>query len=247
MRRVRGSDLSGTEVRRAVTAVFTSYADYWYRSLRLPSVGSAELGRRFSIEGYRHIQDARGAGAGLILALPHLGTWEWAGFWLARVQGVPVSAVAERLEPPELFDWFTELRASLGINVIPLDTNAGAEVLRAVAEGRVVCLLSDRLVGGAGVEVEFFGEMTSLPAGPAALALRSGAPLLPVGVYDTDFGCHAIVRPPVSAERTGKFREDVKRMTRVLATELEWLISRAPEQWHLLQPNWPTDQAETDR
>ena len=193
------------------------------------------------------MQNARDAGVGPILALPHLGTWEWAGFWLARVQGVPVSAVAERLEPPELFDWFTELRISLGINVIPLDANAGIEVLRSVAEGKAVCLLSDRLIGGASVEVEFFGEMTSLPAGPAALALRSGAPLLPVGVYDTDRGCHAIVRPPVPAERIGKFREDVERMTKVLTAELEWLITRAPEQWHLLQPNWPADQTDTER
>ena len=247
VRRVRGADLPATALRRATGRVFASYADYWYRSLRLPTMGVAELGDRFSIDGYRHVEEARTAGSGTILALPHLGTWEWAGVWLARVQRVPVSAVVERLEPPELFEWFRELRAALGIEVIPLGEGAGAQVLRSLADGRAVCLLSDRLVGGSGVDVEFFGETTSLPAGPATLALRSGASLLPVGVYDTPDGCHAIVRPPVSAERTGRLRDDVVRVTVALAAELEWLIGRAPDQWHLVQPNWPTDQAPVDR
>lgn len=241
--RVRGDDLSAVTLRRATSQVFASYADYWYRSLRLPALDAVELGRRFSVDGYQYVEEARSSGPGPILALPHLGTWEWAGLWLAQVQRVPVSAVAERLDPPELFDWFCEKRAALGIEVIPLDSGAGAQVLRSVADGRVVCLLSDRLVGGVGVEVEFFGELTTLPAGPAALALRSGASLLPVGVYDTAGGCHAVIRPPVSTKRTGRFRDDVVRVTAALAIEMEGLIRRRPDQWHLVQPNWPTDRA----
>jgi KDO2-lipid IV(A) lauroyltransferase len=89
--------------------------------------------------------------------------------------------------------------------------------------------------------VEFFGETTTLPAGPATLALRTGAALLPVAIYDTAHACHAIVRPPIPTERTGKLRHDVERVTRLLAAELEDLIRLAPEQWHLLQPNWPSD------
>ncbi|HEX9546767.1 MAG TPA: hypothetical protein VF942_05485, partial [Acidimicrobiales bacterium] len=117
-------------------------------------------------------------------------------------------------------------------------------VIRALKAGHVVCLLCDRNVSdGGGLEVEFFGEKTTLPGGPATLAMRTGAPLLPAAVYFTDRrGGHlGLVRPPISANRTGSFRTDVQRITQALACELEQLIRREPTQWHLLQPNWPSD------
>jgi len=115
--------------------------------------------------------------------------------------------------------------------------------LQALKRNEIVCLLSDRNIGPGGVEVEFFGERTKLPAGPATLALRTGAPLLPVAVYFTGErnGHLGLVRPPVPVERRGSLREDVVRVTQALAAELEHVIRRAPEQWHLFQPNWPSD------
>ena len=110
-----------------------------------------------------------------------------------------------------------------------------------LAEGSIVCLLCDRDLSGDGIEVEFFGERTRLPGGPAVMALRSGAPLLPVGAFFEGTGCHGVVLPPIDTERRGKFRADVARVTQDLAHSLEALIRRAPEQWHLLQPNWPSD------
>jgi|TARA_B100000315_G_C14588843_1_gene594624 KDO2-lipid IV(A) lauroyltransferase len=229
------------EVSRSVDAVFASYADYWYRSFRLPGMSVDAIDAGFSQDGYEHIVEARRSGTGPIMALPHLGCWEWAAFWLARVNDLPVSAVVEAIEPPELFEWFRSYRASLGMDIITLGPSAGSDVVRAIRANHVVCLPCDRHVGGAGVEVEFFGETTTLPAGPATLALRTGAALLPVAIYDNARGCHAIVRPPIPTERTGRLRHDVERVTRLLAAELEDLIRLAPEQWHLLQPNWPSD------
>jgi KDO2-lipid IV(A) lauroyltransferase len=105
----------------------------------------------------------------------------------------------------------------------------------------VVCLLSDRDIGGKGVEVEFFGETTTLPAGPAIMALRTGCRILPTAVYFDGDGVNGLVRPPLDATRQGRLRDDVSRITQDLAHELEYLIRRAPEQWHLMQPNWPSD------
>ena len=111
-----------------------------------------------------------------------------------------------------------------------------------------MCLLCDRDIEGDGVEVEFFGERTTLPGGPATLALRTGATLLPVAVYFRPGRDHlGVVRPPVPVEREGRLRDDIARITQVLARELEALIRAAPEQWHLLQPNWPSDPRRADR
>ena len=115
-------------------------------------------------------------------------------------------------------------------------------VLRALRDNRIVCLLSDRDLTGDGVEVEFFGERTTLPAGPATLAVRSAAALLPVAVYfEAGRGHRGVVRPPISTARQGGLRDDIGRITQCLAHEFEALIRVAPEQWHLLQPNWPSD------
>ena len=233
--------LSGRRLTAAVDAAFASYARYWAESFRLPGMSPERIDATFSYEGYGHVVDAREAGTGAIIALPHLGGWEWAAFWLAQIESVPVTAVVEPLEPPELFEWFVDFRRSLGMNVVALGPTAGSEVLRALRAGHVLCLLSDRDIVGGGVEVEFFGERTTLPAGPATLAFRTGAPILPTAIYFDGDGHRAVVRAPLPVERQGALRDDVARVTQGVAHALEDLIRAAPEQWHLMSPNWPSD------
>jgi KDO2-lipid IV(A) lauroyltransferase len=234
--------LTGWRLRQAVQDAFDSYARYWIDGLRLPSLSSRTVAAGFTSEGFEHVADAIERGTGAMLALPHLGGWEWAGRWLAD-SGYTTTVIVERIDPPELFDWFVAWRRELGMNVVPLGPEAGRAALQALRANEVVCLLSDRDIKRSGVEVEFFGERTTLPAGPATLALRTGAPIVPVGVYFTRRvnGHHAVIRPPVPATRDGSLREDVARVTQGLAHELEVLIRRAPEQWHLFLPNWPSD------
>lgn len=233
--------LRGFALQRAVRRCFESYARYWAESFRLPSLDERTIDEGLTRIGYEHIEAARANGTGAIIVLAHLGGWEWAGFWIARVMGVPITVVVERLDPPEVFEWFVEFRRSLGMNVVPLGPDAGRECIRAVKAGHVVCLLSDRDLTGGGIEVEFFGERTTLPAGPATLALRTGAPLLPTAVYFEGGGHRGVVRPPMNAERTGSLRDDVSRITQDIAYTLEDMIRVAPEQWHLMSPNWPSD------
>jgi KDO2-lipid IV(A) lauroyltransferase len=235
--------LDGIRLRRAAQEAFDSYAHYWLESFRLPNLSAATVERGWSVEGYEHITEALALGNGVMLVLPHLGGWEWAGRWMAD-QGHDITVVVEKIDPPELFDWFVDLRSALGMNVVPLGPGAGTTVMRALNDNHVVCLLADRDLQGGGPEVEFFGEMTTMPAGPATLALRTGAPILPTAVYFTGRvdGHFAWVRPPLPVERVEKrLRDDVQRITQILAHDLEVLIRRAPSQWHLFQPNWPSD------
>lgn len=233
---------------RLVDDAVASYARYWAESLRIPALGAAQLTAGMTYEGFEHITSSRAAGRGTILAVPHLGGWEWAGTQLAAV-GQPVSVVVERLQPPELFAWFTEYRERLGMHVIPAGPGAAAACVDALKDNHLLCLLSDRLLEGtAGVDVEFFGELTQLPAGPATLALRTGAALLPSAVFfGKRTGEHlGVILPPLDTARRGRLRDDVIRVTQGLAACFEGLIRRAPTQWHLLQPNWPSDVAGGD-
>lgn len=241
LQRVYGPDYGGVALRRSVRENFRSYGRYWIDSFRLPDLSVAEIDAGFAFEGVGEILEARARGIGPIMVIPHLGGWEWAGIWLTQVMRVPVTVVVEAVKPPELFDFFASFRRRLGMNIVALGPQAGAEVLRAIKERHVVCLLADRDIHGDGVEVDFFGETTTLPAGPATLAARTGAPLLPAAIYFEGRGHHAVVKPPMATERQGRLRDDVARITQDLAGQLEQLIRAAPEQWHLQQPNWPSD------
>ena len=245
IRRVQ-PDISERAIRRSSRRAFQAYARYYVESFRLPRLSRRRVERGFSVEGFEHIEQAIARGKGAILALPHLGGWEWAGRWLAD-RGYDVHAVAEVLGDEDVTKLFVELRAKLGMTVIPLDDAAGVKVATALRSNAVVCLLCDRDIARngkrSGVEVSFFGESTSLPSGPAFFALRTGAALLPVATYfrrDVD-GHHAVVGAPVGIASSGSLRDDVRDLTQCLTRQVEEMIRCHPQQWHLFQPNWPSD------
>jgi KDO2-lipid IV(A) lauroyltransferase len=248
MRRVLGSEgASGIEpdpalVRRWSRRTFTEYGRYWCDGARLPYVDEPGVRSRFRFErGEDLIRQAVAEGRGVVMALPHVGSWEWGGAWLA-LEEMPMTAVVERLEPERLFEWFVGQRAAMGLTAVPLGDGSGAAILRALKDGAVTGLVSDRDLLGNGVEVEFFGEKTTLPGGAATLALRTGAALLPVAVYSGPGNWHTgVVHPPLDTTRSGSLRADVARVTQELATCFEAFIRRHPEQWHMYQPNWPSD------
>ncbi|HLN43011.1 MAG TPA: phosphatidylinositol mannoside acyltransferase [Acidimicrobiales bacterium] len=243
-RRVVGVGTSDAEMAALTRRAFLNYARYWFEGARLPALGPEVVAGRMHVEsGWEHLVAGMEAGKGVIMALPHIGSWEWGGAWLA-LQGYPMTSVAEPLKPPAMYDWFVAQREAMGLTIVPLGAQASGVLLRTLKAGKLVGLLCDRDIGGNGVDVELFGERTTMPAGPAMLALRTGAVLLPTAVYSGPGIEHtAVIMPPVPAERTGRLRQDVARVTQLIASDLEQLIRRAPEQWHLFQPNWPNDGA----
>ncbi len=243
LQRAVGRPLPPSELRRAVRRSFESYSRYWVDSFRLPDMSVAEIDDGVDYDGFDYLLDSIADGVGPIVVLPHLGGWEWAGFWLTVGAHVPVTVVVEPVEPPGLFEFFADFRRRLGMNIVPLGPGAGTSVLKAIKAGHVICLLADRDIEGNGVEVEFFGERTTLPAGPATLALRCNAPLVPCAAYFKPAGgIYCTLREPIPAARQEKrLRDDVTRITQDIAHRLEELIRAAPEQWHLQQPNWPSD------
>jgi KDO2-lipid IV(A) lauroyltransferase len=251
IRRVLTSECEGDVVpdaalvRRMSRRSYVEYGRYWLDGARLPTVTADEVRARWRIEldGEAVLRDAFARGRGAVIALPHVGSWEWGGAWLA-LEGMPLTAIVERIEPERLLTWFVGQRAEMGLITVPLGEGSGAVLLKALRDGALVGLVSDRDLVGNGVEVDFFGERTTLPGGAATLALRTGAALLPAVIYSGPRDWHtAVVRPPLDTTRTGTLREDVQRLTQELARCFEEFILRRPEQWHLFQPNWPSDRA----
>ena len=221
--------------------MFAAYGRYWAEALwirpdRLPAVERATR-----VEGIEHVRAAKAQGAGMIFLLPHLGNWEVAAPVAAR-EGVEVVAVAEDLSNRRIRDWFIRLRNSLCIGIVLARPGATREMEAAIARNAAVALLSDRDLSGRGVPVTFFGEQTTLPAGAAKLALKTGAPLLPVACYFDGPGHRLVIRPPLEiAPGEPGDPEAVRATVQAAAGALEELIRDAPDQWHLLQPNWPSD------
>jgi KDO2-lipid IV(A) lauroyltransferase len=212
-----------------------SYARYWIEVFRLQDIPVERVvGRMRVVDEYR-LRKAHAAGRGTILALPHTGNWDHAGAWLVAT-GVPFTTVAERLRPAQVFDQFVAFRTALGMEVLPLTGGERppfdllTERLRA---GGMLCLLADRDLTATGVRVRFFGRTASLAAGPATLAVRTGATLLPVTLWFDDDGWSARIHPAIThreAEAGG-----VAEMTQDLADAFAEGIAAHPADWHMLQ------------
>lgn len=243
LERISDGQVESWRMSELVAEVYANYASYWLDSLDVTNLSRSELARSITVDGLEHLTTPLSTGRGVIAAIPHLGSWEAGARWLAEIQDIRVVAAVEELDPPELYDWFVEYRTKdLGIEVVPVDGQASQKLVSALSTGAMLTLLCDRDIRGDGVDVEFFGEMTKLPGGPALLALRTGSPLVPLAVYQRGGGFHGVVLEELTVERRGRLRDDVTRITQDLAHALEDLIRRAPTQWHVLQPNWPSDE-----
>ncbi|WSJ01702.1 phosphatidylinositol mannoside acyltransferase [Nocardia sp. NBC_01329] len=230
-----------------IRASMRSYARYWREAFRLPTMDHADLVRsgRISVLGLEHVDAALARGRGVVFVLPHSGNWDMAGTWLVQNYGT-FTTVAERLKPESLFERFVAYRESLGFEVFPL-TGGEQPPFTALAQrlrdNKIVCLMGERDLTGRGVPVTFFGERTWMPAGAAALAVETGAALMPVHVWFTvdDEGRECwMVRARAPLDVT----DGVAAATQALADCFAAGIAEHPADWHMLQPLWETDLSE---
>jgi KDO2-lipid IV(A) lauroyltransferase len=244
LRRVLGPRASHRELRRTTHLGMRSYLRYWCEVFQLPRMRKADLIARMRCDEEARLREGGASGRGMILALPHSGNWDVAGAWLAGI-GVPFTTVAERLEPESLFERFVEFRESLGMEVLPLTGGERApyDVLAdRLRAGGTLCLLSDRDLTATGIDVDFFGATARMPAGPAALAVDTGAALLPTTLHYPDrrtwtTRVHPQIEVPAGGDRAAKIR----RMTQQMADAFADAIAEHPQDWHMLQRIWVDD------
>ncbi len=230
----------GTDLDALTRQALRSYARYWLETFRLPSLKPERIVGRMHVREEHHLREAHAAGKGTILALPHMGNWDHAGAWLV-LTGVPFTTVAERLKPAELYEQFVAFRESLGFEVLAASGSErpAFEVLEErLRAGGMLCLLADRDLTPSGVPVTFFGAKATMPAGPALLALRTGAALIPTTLwYEGDAvtgSWQARTAAPIP-------HTDVATMTQAMADAFADAIAAHPADWHMLQRLWQDD------
>ena len=218
------------------------YMRYWCEAFRLPSWTTERVNSSFRlVEGLDLLDSAVADGRGAIMVSPHMGNWDLAGAWACARYGTLVT-VAERLKPEGLYDKFVAYRESLGMEVYPLgDPDVIRMLVRRLREGRLVCLLADRDLSHTGVDVEFFGETASMPAGPAVLSMMTGAPIMPVILWHTDSGVEGTVGPAIAIPVDGDRDSRIQRMTQEMADAFAAGIRAHPQDWHMMQRLWTAD------
>ena len=241
--RVTGPSVTGKELRALSRQTMRSYARYWLEAFRLPVLPTERIMAGMHCLGEERIQDNIKAGRGVIVALPHMGNYEQAGFWIINRGVGSFTTVAERLRPESLFRRFLAFREGLGMEVLPATGGASrfgvlAQRLRA---GRLVCLVSDRDVTGGGIDVDFFGEKARMMGGPAALAVQTGAALLPVTLWFDGPGWGAQIHEEIPVPAEGTRREKIAVMTQQVARVYEAGIRAHPQDWHMLQRVFTAD------
>jgi lauroyl/myristoyl acyltransferase len=242
MKRVLGPGATDVEVQLAVDGMYRSYGRYWAETFWFRPRHRDAIIESVDRIHFEPVHEAKAAGRGIVFAVSHVGNWEIAGL-IADDLGLNLMAVAEDLPNPLITDWFLDVRRQFGIDVVlTSDPSRRSKMIRRLKEGGALALLADRDVTGNGVAVEFFGEVTTVPAGPVALAELTNSVVLPVVAFFKDGGGYRIeVGDPVEVSSDGTRSERVKLGSQRVANALEAQIGKQPSQWHLFQPNWPSD------
>ena len=229
-------DITALDLDLLVFDAMRSYMRYWCDTFRFPDWSPQRVRETVTVTNEHLLIDAIEAKTGVIVSLPHAGNWDHAGAYFCA-KGINLVTVAERLKPEKLFLKFLQYRRAMGMEVLPLDGRVLGTLAQRLRQGALVALVADRDLSRTGIDVDFFGGPSRMPAGPALLALKTNAPLITAFVSYTELGIHIdfklIILPSAGSEA-----EKVSEIVQMTAKHFEEGISEHPEDWHMLQRIW---------
>ncbi len=229
-------------VRAAARGALLHQALNYVDLLQFGRMPAAALLQRIEVSGYEHLRQAHAAGQGVLIISGHIGNLDVVGQVLA-LRGHRALVPVEPIRPPRLFRYVSALRARYGLTLVPAEA-ALRPALRTLRQGGIVVLINDWDRLGNGVPVRFFDRETRLPAAPAVLHLRTGAPIVPCFVHRRQGGRYAAwAEPPIYVAATGDIERDILAIMQGVAAALEAAIRRDPTQWVLFHPVWPPAKA----
>lgn len=239
LRRVLGNSVTPRErdaiARRAFQNLLKNYFDLLRGHRLTPEEIRAQLA---DVHGIEHLENVMKQGKGMIGGSAHFGAWDLFIHLAAVHLNTRVVVPNERLQPEKLFRYVQRLRASQGIEIVPLDV-APRALIKALRAGQMVGLAYDRDLTQTGPLVNFFGEPTRIPDGAVQLALKYNVPVLVAfAVRRPDNRSEVFIEPPLEFERTGDLSRDIQNGVQKLASVMEKYIRQYPDQWLMFQPIW---------
>jgi KDO2-lipid IV(A) lauroyltransferase len=237
LRRVLGPDTPAAKRDRVGTAVFRNAARNYFDLCRLPRLSLEQIRASVEVRGWEKVEAALASRRGTIMISAHLGNLDLVGQTIVAY-GVPIQVLAQPLEPAALFRYVAALRASKGLQIIPVGPAALRRVIATLKAGGMVGIVGDRDLQGRGLPVPFFGEAAHLPTGAIELALRQKAILLPAFVHRKDSGYLAEVEEPIPLLDTGDRKADIRANLERWAALLERRIRAHPEEWVVFEDFW---------
>jgi KDO2-lipid IV(A) lauroyltransferase len=203
----------------------------------LSSFKPAHIDKVIKIQGRHHLDDALSQRRGVIVITGHIGNWEMLAARFAMV-GYPVTAVARRIYDPRLDRILSDLRKNTQVRGISRDTDI-REMIRVLRRGEILGVLMDQDTKVRGVFVPFFGRPAHTPVGPAVLALKTGAPIVPMVILRQPEDTYLItVRPALKVNYTGDRDKDVVFLTAACTRTVEQFIRQDPTQWVWMHNRW---------
>ena len=219
-------------VRRGVL----SYMRYWMETFRSPDWSKERILSTVTVSNEHLLLDPIRNKTGVVVSLPHAGNWDHAGSYFCS-KGARLVTVAEILKPRALFEKFLAYRQAIGMEVLPLDSRAFPTLMQRARDGKLIALVADRDLSSSGIDIEFFGGIARMPAGPAIVAIRTGIPLVTAFVSYTDTGIHVDLREiliPGGADEAAR----VKATVQLCADNFADGIKNSPQDWHMMQRIW---------
>ncbi|MBN1658882.1 MAG: lysophospholipid acyltransferase family protein [Anaerolineae bacterium] len=246
MSHVLGLDGGDTRVRAAVDRACVNIARGHYELFRVSRLTLAQIRNMTQIEGLDRVYTALEQGKGAVIVTAHFGNVDMMG-QVPLAYGIPISGAVEHIRPERLFRYLLDIRQKHGLRLYPSD-GPMVGLFKALRRGELVALPCDRAIGDYVRPVEFFGEPAWLPDGPVRVALRTGAPLIPVFIVrQPDNTFRAIVEPPLDLVHTGDVDRDVAAGMERVVEIVERYLSTYPEQWLVAVPVWPLDGDDLER
>ena len=241
-------DASVSQRRAIARRSLVNYCKYLADFIRFPSVPKDRVIR--AVKGDRQFEkldEILASGRGVVIVCMHFGNWD-VGAGATAARGYPVTVVAETFADERLDAMVSGAREKLGMKLIKME-RVGPSLLRVLKRNELLALLIDRPVPGEGVRVRFFGEEVEVPAGPARLALRSGAQVIPTAfprIHPNKPAVRTRCDFTVPTVSTGDLEADVQQLTQAIVTAHERFIRENPDQWYMFRPMWSTPKCCTE-